>query len=170
MNSAPEGRILIPHNRTKLVVNLLLAGIFVVFFALAGLIVSGWYDRFVALVGLTLFGSLAFYNMVALVRGSPALVLDHRGISDDTGNMFLGATPWSEIGEAHVRGKQYVVIDTRKSATATPRRNWFQRMGRTTNSWIVGGEIMLNVSNAGVTAEELAAMINRYAARHRSSS
>jgi len=112
-------------------------------------------------------GSLALYNLVALARGSPALILDQRGITDDHGNVFLGAMEWSEIGEARVHGKQYVVIDTRKSATAVPRRNWLQWFGRTANRWIVGGEIMLNVRNLAVTAEDLAATINRCAARYR---
>lgn len=139
VNSAPEERVLIPHNRTKLVLNVFLTGSLAVLLAFAAMVVSGWHDRFATLLGLTLVGSLAHYNLVALVRGSPALVLDQRGITDDHGNVFLGAMPWSEIGEAHVRGKRYVVIDARKSATAAPRRNWFQRFGRTANRWIVGG-------------------------------
>jgi hypothetical protein len=167
VNSAPEERVLIPHNRTKLVLSVFLTGSLSAFLASAAVIVSGWHDRFVALLGLALLGSLALYNLVALVRGSPALVLDQRGITDDHGNVFLGAMPWSEIGEARVRGKQYVVIDARKSATAVPRRNWLQWFSRTANRWIVGGEIMLNVRNLAVTAEELAATINRCAARYR---
>jgi hypothetical protein len=96
-----SNELVVPQSRSKLVALAAGSGAFVVMGAwmLSMVREEGVFIGAIGLASVAFFGACGVSVLSRLVRSTPALVIDHRGIVDDASGVSVGLIRWDEIEE-----------------------------------------------------------------------
>ncbi len=172
-------RICIPLSRTKLVLGLVGAVLFVglsivLWIAGEGPGWLGWIVggrlRFVAVIGASFFGLCAVYGAVKLFDRKPGLIIDRQGLIDNSSAVAAGRIPWDEITGYRAwsthRQRMLVidVVDPRKyQARGWRGRQWLDSM----NTRLTGSPIVISANSLAIGFDKLEQILAAALAIHR---
>lgn len=111
MTKPPE--TIIPLSKTKNILLLIGALIFVVIGVFIFLYEGSFFKRTMGIVSILFFGACGIIALKKLFDTQPGLILNQNGITDNTSGFPLGFVPWKEIigiGEYTAHRQKFIVL------------------------------------------------------------
>lgn len=167
-NDVSENRLVVPQNRVFTFVFVLcsLAIVFVCVLivvashrAMQGTTITWGYHS--AITGAVFIGSIIlFYAVLAkkkMLMNTPCLIVDEKGITDNSTTTSLGFVPWSEIGEIHMRNVdlKFIEFELKNEKSVVSQQGAYNQNLIAQNKEIGFAPGLINLSATKADAEEV---------------
>ncbi len=121
--------------------------------------------RGAGIAAISFFGFCGYIGIRKFLNGSPGLVLNKEGLSDESSALSLGRVPWSEIsgvGECEVQKQKFVSIFLENSEKYINTGSFLTKMVNRTNFKMCGTPINISANTLQLNHEELLDCISLY--------
>ena len=169
-NGTPD-QFVVPLSRVKISLILLGSAAFVTMslwlWMNAGLIPrrNPLYVQGVAALGIAFFGLCGLYAFFKLFDMAPGLVIDSKGIIDNSSGVSAGRIPWSEIQGFHtttVQRQRFLTIDVKDPDKYVQRAPFVKRQLVGVNAKYFGGPIQISANALKINFDELLKVANDF--------
>jgi len=170
-----EDRIVIRSSRTKLILVVVGALLFVVLGVLLITMAddqnrhSPIYVKTVSVVCIAFFGLCAVVGLVKLFDGAPGLVLDRQGIIDNSSALGAGRVDWREIQDVRavtISGQKFLAFYVEDPGRFLNKGNVVMRLFLKMNYRMYGSPIFISSHSLKVNFEELEILVHDFRGRH----
>lgn len=170
-----EKRIAIPLSRGKLLMVLLGAIAFVIGCVFLWVLPNPanrsllLLCRIGAVAGALFSTACGVYAAIKMFDSKPGLIIDSKGLIDNSSGLAVGRIPWRDIVDVRVLKAEfgtYLVIDVRNPKSYAGRGNAFKRLINAGNMKMVGSPIAFDASTLRITFDKLVDLVESAFERH----
>lgn len=117
------------------------------------------FAKIIAYSGLVFFGLVGIIALIQLFSKKSALIINEKGITDNTTMVSLGFIPWAEIQQIQTTNAMnqrflMIILKDPKRIIARSKNPW-QKMFNKLNYRLYGSPVGISINNLKISAEEL---------------
>ncbi|MGP2570008.1 STM3941 family protein [Ornithobacterium rhinotracheale] len=117
------------------------------------------FAEIIAYSGLMFFGLVGIIALIQLFSKKSALIINEKGITDNTTMVSLGFIPWAEIQQIQTTNAMnqrflMIILKDPKRIIARSKNPW-QKMFNKLNYRLYGSPVGISINNLKISAEEL---------------
>lgn len=128
--------------------------------------------RAAGIVAIVFFGFASVYALRKLFDAAPGLIINSRGIVDNSSAIAAGLIPWEQITEltvTTVQSQRLLTIHVRSPDLFLTQGNFMRRMAAKVNYKHYGSPVQISANALKVSFDELLALVRHHFETHRRS-
>lgn len=171
-----DQELIIPLSKTKMILTLLGSIAFVVLggwlliYASNGAEFIPFFVQAVGVSAIVFFGIVAIFASKKLFDKSPGLIINAKGIFDNSSGVSVGLITWDQItgfSVSTVESQRFLTIHVHNPEAYLNRGNFLQRIAIKANSKFYGSPVQLSSNSLQTNFDELLKTIQQYHERYR---
>jgi hypothetical protein len=130
---------------------------------------SPLFAKLVGLVGVIFSGAGAAYGFLKLFDHTPGLIVDSKGIFDNSSGISAGLIPWSDItgfSVSSIQGQRFLSIEVRNPDLYIQRASGLKRMLVSLNARYFGGPIHISSNALKIPFDQLLRIVGEAHVKH----
>ena len=127
------------------------------------------FTRLVGMAGVIFFGACAAYGILKLFDSVPGLIVDSKGIFDNSSGISAGLIPWSDIAGftvGSIRGQSFLSIDVRNPDKYIQRASGLKRLLVSLNARYFGSPIHISSNSLKIPFDQLLRIVGEAHAKY----
>jgi hypothetical protein len=116
------------------------------------------FTKSVGVAGILFFGACAAYGLIKFFDSVPGLIVDSKGIFDNSSGISAGLIPWSDITGfkiGSIQGQRFLSIEVRNPDKYIQRASGLKRLLVSLNARYFGGPIHISSNSLKIPFDNL---------------